>query len=332
MASPLIVIRVALAGVFVIAGWAKLRRPDDTRTDIAALGLPRWVVAPVSVGLPVLELLVAALLLIEPVHEIAAGGAVVLLGLFTAVVVANLLRGRRPACACFGALAKAPIAWMTVCRNLALMVAAGSLIREPLSRIDVPIPSATVVAMVAVGLGAAWLVLLTRQNGRLLVRLDQLERQTDAPPSPPAVAGPIEAGATVPPLRLNDARGRPFDLASLRGRPVVLLFVDGACSHCRPLLAELRGAVLDDATVALVVISDSGSLRHDLPADTTVVVDVGWSTRELFGVRGTPAAVMIDADGALAPQSAVHGTPAVRAALIRARVLTEEMDRELAPV
>ena len=331
MPSWLTVLRLALAGVFVVAAWAKLRHPESTRTDIAALGLPNRMVAPVSFGLPVVELVVAALLLIEPLHEIGSVAALGLLGLFTAVLMTNLLRGRRPACACFGALASAPIGWTSVGRNVALMVAAGSLIWLPPARVEASFPP-TLLAMMGAGVVLVWLVLLTRQNGRLLVRLEQIERHTGAPSSlPAAVVGPLAVGATVPPLGLNDARGRAFDLAGLRGRPVLLLFVDRACSHCRPLLAELREAVLDEASATLVVISESGSLRHDLPTEVTLVVDVGWTTRELFGVRGTPAAASIDAHGALA-RAGVHGTSAVRAALLQARLLNEETDRELAPL
>jgi hypothetical protein len=46
---------------------------------------------------------------------------------FTVVIVSNLLRGNRPACACFGARANTPISWWTVARNgvlIALIVAA----------------------------------------------------------------------------------------------------------------------------------------------------------------------------------------------------------------
>jgi Methylamine utilisation protein MauE/AhpC/TSA family len=323
---------LALAGVFVVAAWAKLRHPERSRTGIAALGLPDSIVAPVSVALPAVELVVAALLLIEPLRETGAVAALGLLGLFTAVLVTNLLRGRRPACACFGALANAPIGWTSVGRNVALMVVAGSLIWLPQADLEVPVPSSTLLAMVGAGVGLAWLVLLTRQNGRLLARLEHLERQTSAPPAQPTAAlGPLAIGATVPPLRLNDARGRAFDLAGLRGRPVLLLFLDRGCGHCRPLLAELRAAELDDAGARLVVISESASLRHDLPPDITLVVDVGWTTRELFGVRGTPAAASIDTDGALV-HAGVHGTSAVRAALLHAGLLHEETDHELASI
>jgi hypothetical protein len=37
---------------------------------------------------------------------------------FTILIVSLLARGRRPACACFGAARSRPISWWTVVRNL----------------------------------------------------------------------------------------------------------------------------------------------------------------------------------------------------------------------
>jgi hypothetical protein len=136
-------------------------------------------------------------------------------------------------------------------------------------------------------------------------------------------------GDAVPPLHLNDAHGRPFDLRSLRGASVLVLFLDAACSHCRPLLAHLRGAQLANASAAIVVISENASVHQDLPNDVTVLVDPGWTTPVLFGARGTPSAVFIDANGAMA-QPAAHGGSAVRAAIDQ--VFPKEVCHELAPV
>jgi hypothetical protein len=77
------------------------------------------------------------------------------------------------------------------------------------------------------------------------------------------------------------------------------------------------------------VISESVALRAELPADITLLVDPGWSTTTLFGLRGTPAAVMLDAEGVLS-QGVVHGVSAVHAALDQ--VFSQEVHHELAPV
>ncbi|MBC8075237.1 MAG: hypothetical protein H7Y32_04100 [Chloroflexales bacterium] len=110
---------------------------------------------------------------------------------------------------------------------------------------------------------------------------------------------------------------------------MLVLFLDAACNHCKPLLARLRSEQLSNANAALVVISESAALRHDLPAEITVLVDPGWSTIARFGLRGTPAAAAVGADGALA-QLAVHGVSAVHAALDQ--IMPQEARHELAPI
>lgn len=320
--------RLALAAIFVVAGVNKLRDMARTQADLEAMGLPAWLVPTLSFRLPIVELAVAAMLLIEPLAGVGAACALVLLSAFTMVIAVNLLRGRRPACACFGALAQSPISWNSVARNLALMAMAGVVSGAELLQ-GVRLPNADVLAFTWATLATLWLLLLTRQNGRLLLRIEQLERSS--PASPTQAQSPLTVGAAVPPLRLNDAQGRPFDLRSLRGAPALLLFLDAGCSHCRPLLAQLRDAQLVNTDAALVVISESAALGRELPTQIIVLVDAGWTTRELFGVRGTPAAVSVDAEGALA-QPPVHGTSAVRAALDQIQVITQEVHHELAPV
>jgi hypothetical protein len=118
-------LRFALAGVFAFAGVMKLRDLERTRQDFEALGLPAWIASALSFRLPIIELAVAVMLLIEPLAAIGAACALVLLSVFTAIITMNLLRGRRPACACFGALTESAISWKSVGRNLALMAIAG---------------------------------------------------------------------------------------------------------------------------------------------------------------------------------------------------------------
>jgi hypothetical protein len=70
----------------------------------------------------VLELGVALALL--PAAWWGAFGALGLLLVFVIGIGITLLRGRRPACHCFGQLHSAPIGWLTLARNGALAVVA----------------------------------------------------------------------------------------------------------------------------------------------------------------------------------------------------------------
>jgi hypothetical protein len=336
--SPLFVNALAAAGnlvllvVFALAAFAKLRDRVRAQEGLIGFGMPERLARPALAALVLAELLVAALLAFPPARALGALGALGALAVFTLALAAQLLRGRRPACACFGALSPAAISWKSVARNLLLMALAGALLALPRSigaRPQFDGGAALALATVTwVGISAAWLLLLTRQNGRLLARIERLERVAEgSSPAPAPPAGPLPVGATVPALGLQDARGRPFDLRSLRGAPALLLFLDSGCSHCRPLLARLRETPPRDA--AVLVISESAAVRHELPAEVAVLVDAGWSTPRLFGVRGTPAAAALDADGALA-RPVAHGAAAVRAALDE--IIPQEATHELAPV
>jgi peroxiredoxin len=56
----------------------------------------------------------------------------------------------------------------------------------------------------------------------------------------PAPAPGLPVGKALPAIVLKDAAGRPFELASLEGRPAWLAFFRGAyCPSCRAQLAEL---------------------------------------------------------------------------------------------
>ena len=103
--------------VFVVAGIAKLRSPDNTRRALGALGLPRPDV--LGVAVPVVELATALLLVLDPV----TGGvsAVALLAAFTTLLVGRLRAGRTEGCGCFGAWSTRTLSWRDVVRNLALM-------------------------------------------------------------------------------------------------------------------------------------------------------------------------------------------------------------------
>lgn len=61
-----------------------------------------------------------------------------------------------------------------------------------------------------------------------------------------------------PPLRLTDGVGRPFDLESLRGRPVFVYFGYTHCPDvCPTTLADLRAGIAEagvDATVVFVTV------------------------------------------------------------------------------
>ncbi|MBK9180632.1 MAG: hypothetical protein IPM45_13920 [Acidimicrobiales bacterium] len=110
----------AAVGVsLLVAGGAKLRDPAWP-SQARGLGAPA-VVIPV---LPWVELVLGALLVVHVALPWTAWAAVALLVLFTVLVVARLVQGRRVPCACFGRLSAAPIGPGTIVRNAVLVALA----------------------------------------------------------------------------------------------------------------------------------------------------------------------------------------------------------------
>ena len=84
---------------------------------------------------------------------------------------------------------------------------------------------------------------LLRQNGRILLRLDELEKRlnelefggADEPEGLPP-------GSEAPAFELPDLSGQRRTLAQYRGQPVLLLFFNPGCGFCRELAPKLAEA------------------------------------------------------------------------------------------
>src|SRR5262245_43735791 len=93
--------------------------------------------------------------------------------------------------------------------------------------------------LIAVG---GWLIYqLLRQNGRILLRLDDLEAQVARLGSGregQARQG-LSPGETAPDFELPDLTGQPTSLARWRGRRVLLILFNPRCSFCEVMAADL---------------------------------------------------------------------------------------------
>ncbi len=134
-----------LVVVFLAAAVTKIVRPDPA--GLRALGLPGPRL--LASALPVVELLLVALLVVDPSTgaTVAAG----LLALFTLFVVRLVWSGSEVACGCFGS-SRSPATWATVGRNLTLLVVAA--LATTGSTWTVPGPEAVAVVVAVLVLGA----------------------------------------------------------------------------------------------------------------------------------------------------------------------------------
>src|SRR5213593_3017727 len=112
-----------------------------------------------------------------------------------------------------------------------------------------------VVGVLLPGLLAAlggWLLYqLLRQNGRILRRLETLERQVARPgrgslPAPGPSPG-LPVGALAPDFQLASLAGGYKRLSDWRGRRVLLIFFNPRCGFCSQMVPDLAALPVDPA-------------------------------------------------------------------------------------
>ena len=128
MDTAILFARLLLAAVFVVAGVAKLADREGSRRAVADFGVPAALAAPLGILLPLAELAVAAALIPTATAFWGGVGALALLLLFVVGIGANLARGRKPDCHCFGQLHSAPAGSTTLARNGVLAAVAAILV------------------------------------------------------------------------------------------------------------------------------------------------------------------------------------------------------------
>jgi thiol-disulfide isomerase/thioredoxin len=251
--------------------------------------------------LPIVELAVASLLLLQPLARAGGVAAVLLLTAFI-VAVANALRqGRAPDCHCFGQLHSSPAGRGTIARNIALMApAALVVVGGPGDVLDgAGTEGAALVAVSALAAALAMATITLVRERRLLLQ-------------PDAGLLPLDIGTPAPKLRLRDAEGSPVEMGDViaADRPTVFVFVAPGCGPCKALLPRLdqwRSALAE--RVELVLISappPEGGPTSEAPTWTPYTVwDIENAATRAYRLPGTPAAVLVDTDGAVASAPAM---------------------------
>jgi thiol-disulfide isomerase/thioredoxin/uncharacterized membrane protein YphA (DoxX/SURF4 family) len=339
----LFIARLLLAGVFLVAGVAKLADRAGSRQGLIDFGVPGALATPFGILLPLAEIGVAISLIPRATAWWGAAGALALLLLFVAGISFNLARGRKPDCHCFGQLHSSPAGWKTLARNGALAAVAGFILwggyegAGPsalgwLGALSTAQLVGLVGGLLALGLvaGQWWfLVHLLRQNGRLLVRVEGLEARVAAggaedpaensvqETQPPPEGLPV--GTPAPGFALSGLYGESLTLEALLapGKPLLLTLTDPNCGPCTALLPEIgRWQQEYSARLGVSLISRgtaeenrAKSAEHGL---TSVLLQQDWEVAEAYQVNGTPSAVLVSPDGTVGSPVA-GGAEAIRA-------------------
>ena len=323
-----LVAALSLAGVFGIAGVAKLRDRKGTRVAVRAFGAPALLVSTIALVLPLAELVVAGALLFPATRFAGAVGALGLLVLFTAAIAVSLARGRTPECHCFGQLHSTPTSWKTLVRNGLLGAVAGGLVIA--TRNDAGLSAwgwiaartapelgliAGVLAVVTLitAIGASFLA-LTRAYGRILVRLDATEKALQAAgiELPGETAGGVselglDPGTPAPRFAMQLSNADPVTRDDLLapGLPLLLVFTSPGCGPCHDLLPAVARwqRELDDRLTVIVASAGEPEAIRGQEAEhrlAPMLVDSDEALSEQFLTTGTPSAVLVAPDGTVA--------------------------------
>jgi len=168
---------------------------------------------------------------------------------------------------------------------------------------------------------------LANQNGRLLLRLDHLERRLgrDDPSGDdgasrahllPALTtltesrierNGLHAGADAPLFELPGLDGQTVSLRAYRGRRVLLVFSDPRCGPCEQLAPHLVRLQMEHATNGLsVVMIGRGDARENREKARQygfkfpVALQRRWEVSKQYGIFATPVAFLIHEDGVIA--------------------------------
>jgi thiol-disulfide isomerase/thioredoxin/uncharacterized membrane protein YphA (DoxX/SURF4 family) len=326
-----ILARLALTAVFALAGISKLASISSTRESVIQFGVPPRIATVFTIGLVTCELAVAIALIPPTTAWYAAIAATALLALFSLAIAANLLRGKRPTCNCFGQLHPTEIGWPTFARDLVLVVIALSIVVSPedatlnlfawsdgLSALQMFSVVAGAFALLLLLANAVLLVQVLRQQGRMLLRFETIEQHLGIASNEASQPSGLPLGSPAPSFELPTLDGGSVNLEALLQpkKPALLVFSNPGCGPCLALVPEIarwQQDLRDALTIALVSEGTTDDNREKFAGSgiINILVQNERATAEAFGAYGTPAAVMIAPDGRIASHLAT-GSEAIR--------------------
>ncbi|MGN6033462.1 MAG: redoxin domain-containing protein [Thermomicrobiales bacterium] len=121
------------------------------------------------------------------------------------------------------------------------------------------------------------------------------------PELPQPVITRVNVGDPAPVFDRVDLQGELRHVGAPHGRDTVLLFWRPGCAHCEGLVPDLKAwEAHPDAPYILVISRGPKALNREFGIASPIVFDDDRFITRTYGVTGTPAAVVIDANGVIA--------------------------------
>lgn len=329
----LLVVRFGLAAVFAVAGLAKLRDPRGTRNSLMEFGVPTRLTPVIVVLLPLAELVCAIALLRHRWAVSGAAGAIALLAVFSVGITANLARGRAPDCHCFGQMSSSPVSWWTLVRNLALLALAGLVVWKANGVASAwPALSGNLLEnaiLAAIGTLAVLVTLLLwllfhmlKQNGRVLLRLEAVEKKLNIDPNAEPAQG-LPVGDPAPAFELTALNGGIMNLQTMgeSSKAILLVFTEPGCAACEALQPELalwQREYAEHVTIVPVSRGELGQnqIKSAVHGLRNVLLQTDREVAQAYMTTATPSAVLV-VKGKIASRVEA-GSEAIRALVSRA--------------
>jgi peroxiredoxin len=165
------------------------------------------------------------------------------------------------------------------------------------------------IAAFAVIAGWSWLYWqLLGQNGRILLRVQDLEKRLSQLElgEPEAVGLPL--GSRAPDFDLTDLYGKRKALADLRGQSLLLIFFNPGCSFCRDLVPSLGSLGMVNPVPLILSTGDAEQSRRFFAGHKlqfSVLLQQESDVLSAYRVKGTPSGYLIDAEGKVASELAL---------------------------
>src|SRR5215510_4364320 len=174
--------------------------------------------------------------------------------------------------------------------------------------------------LIAVG---TWLgYQLVRQNGRIPLRLESIERQLGArAPAQRREPAGLPVGTLAPDFELPDLTGARRKLSEIRGQDLLLVFFNPKCGFCTKMAADLAALPIEGgggrAMPLVVTTGDPDENRRLVERYGIRCVVLRQEQMEVaakYGASGTPMGYRIDAAGRIASELAVGAEPLLQLA------------------
>jgi peroxiredoxin len=166
--------------------------------------------------------------------------------------------------------------------------------------------------LIAVGTWLGYLVV--RQNGRILLRLESIERRLGARQQEPRRERQgLAIGSVAPDFELPDLAGNRHKLSEFRGKDLLLMFFNPKCGFCTKMAADLAALPLEGAGRALPIVVTTGDAeanrklveQHGIRG--VVLLQKEMEVASQYRAQGTPMGYRIDAEGKIVSDLTVGG-------------------------